>query len=109
MEKVLLYEKQTLDFKGVIEELNTLVETDYEGNKTVKEINVLVWHIALWIHIFDPLIQRLTGTHLDQDGSVLIRFEAEPPAKTNSPFILAVELASRYYNWVTRLSQEDAL
>ena len=42
MEKVLLYEKQTLDFKGVIEELNTLVETDYEGNKTVKEINVLV-------------------------------------------------------------------
>ena len=42
MEKVLLYEKQTLDFKGVIEELNTLVETYYEGNKTVKEINVLV-------------------------------------------------------------------
>ena len=102
MEKVLLYEKQTLDFKGVIEELNTLVETDYEGNKTVKEINVLVWQydISLRIHIFDPLIQRLTGTHLDQDGSVLIRFEAEPPAKTNSPFILAVELASRYYNWV---------
>ena len=43
MEKVLLFEKQSLDFKGIIEDLNSRVETDYDGNKTVKEINVLVW------------------------------------------------------------------
>jgi len=80
MEKVLLFEKQSLDFKGIIEDLNTRMETDYDGNKTVKEINVL----------------RLAGTHLDQDGSVLILFESELPAKTTSPFILAIEFPSRF-------------
>ena len=80
MEKVLLFEKQSLDFKGIIEDLNTRMETDYDGNKTVKEINVLVWLVKfgnqyIWIYFsetgwyssgsgwvcFDPVWVRTPG------------------------------------------------
>ena len=42
-------------------------------------------------------LQRLAGTHLDSDGSQLFQFERELPHKSNSPFILAVELQSGYW------------
>ena len=42
------------------------------------------------------LLQRLAGTHLDSDGSQLFKFERELPHKSNTPFILAVELQSGY-------------
>ena len=34
----------------------------------------------------------MTGTELDEDGSTLIKFVNELPAKSASPFILAVEV-----------------
>ena len=38
----------------------------------------------------------MAGTHLDKDGSVLLLMERELPAKTTGPFIMVVELPSRY-------------
>ena len=42
MEKVLVYEKNCVEFNKKIEELNCLVETEYGGSQTFKEVQILV-------------------------------------------------------------------
>ena len=34
----------------------------------------------------------MAGTHFDSDGSVLVRYQAELPGATASPFIVAVQI-----------------
>ena len=42
MEKVLVYEKNCVEFNREIEELNSLVETEYVGSQTCNEVQILV-------------------------------------------------------------------
>ena len=42
MEKVLVYEKNCVEFNREIEELNSQVETEYGGSQTFKEVQILV-------------------------------------------------------------------
>lgn len=42
LEKVMMYENQSVEFKGQLENINTMVETDYDGAVTFKEIQLLV-------------------------------------------------------------------
>ena len=96
LEKVLMHENQSLDFKGQLENINTMVETDYGGASTYKDIQLLVGTIYSNKFLTADLLilQRMAGSHLDQDGSFLFLLERELPAKTNGPFILVIELPS---------------
>jgi hypothetical protein len=44
LEKVLLYENQSLEFKAQIDNIDVMVETDYDGVSTYKDIQILVEH-----------------------------------------------------------------
>ena len=50
LEKVMSYENKSLEFKGQIENINTMVETDYDGANTFKEVQLLV----ILVHYVNP-------------------------------------------------------
>jgi len=66
---------KTMDFKEKIAEIDELVETEYDGCRVFKDIQIL----------------RIAGSHFDFDGTSLVRLERELPSPSASPFILAVE------------------
>jgi hypothetical protein len=47
----------------------------------------------------------MAGTELDKDGSSLMKFSRELPAKSTSPFILAVEV-ERYGSLIISLAEQ---
>ena len=74
--KYIKYMDQSVDMLTKIEEIDQRVHTDYDGDKTLKYIEIL----------------RIAGSMLDKDGKSLIKFESELPPKSPSPFIFAVEI-----------------
>ena len=42
MEKYLLHEDASIDFRDKMEGINTMMETDYDGASTYKDVQILV-------------------------------------------------------------------
>ena len=70
------YVNTSQEFKDKLLEVESSVETNYEGSRIFKDIFVM----------------RETGTYLDKDGKSLVRFREELPPSSGSPFVLAVEV-----------------
>ena len=96
MEKVVLYENQTLELKGQLDNIESMVETDYGGATTYKDIQILVRPKNSYFMLRQISLQRLLGSHLDGDGSQLFLLERELPHTSNCRFVLVIELQSGY-------------
>ena len=93
MLKFLLHVNKGVELRKRLEEIDLSVETDYDGGRIFKDIHILVQQSGFKANVVQTIVfQRITGTELDADGSTLIKFVNELPAKSASPFILAVEV-----------------
>ena len=100
----LIHIDKTMDFKEKLAGIDELVETEYDGCRVFKDIQILVCFLWFMINaMFQlPLLQRIAGSHFDSDGTSLVRLERELPSPSASPFILAVE-SNRFLKWCSSI------